>query len=294
LDWKQYEREIESHFRSEYPSARITADAKRVGKFSDIERQIDLLIEQQVCDFSFRIVVDAKFRGRRIDVKEVEEFLGLARDVCAHKAIIISPQGYTDAAIRRANTDDVDAILDVLNFSELQDYHAFGAFPFSGECAVALPAPFGWVVDGSQGRGALAWLYQQGLTLDVAAKSAEFMYINFWTKEEKIADLESLCKFQERSLRNNPHLRTIALMEGVDRKDAATIIRSVVYDAATRPGLPDETEYTGFVDCDRFIFMCVLFTRNDLAEKNLSKLRYVLRKVLPMRVRYGNSPLSEG
>lgn len=286
MDWKQYEREIEAHFRSEYPSANITANTKRLGKFSTTERQIDLLIEQQVCDLPFRIVVDAKFRGRKIDVKDVEDFLGMVRDLCAHKAIMISPEGYTDAAIRRASADDADVILDVLNFADLQHHQGFGAFPFAGQHAVALAAPFGWVVDATQGRGALAWLYQQGLTLDAAAKSSELMYVNLWTKAEGVADLESLYEFQETYLRRNPHLASIAFMEGVARKDARTAIRSVVYDATTRPGLPDETEYTGFVDFDGFIFMCVLVTRNDLMEKNLSKLRFVLRKVLPIHVRH--------
>jgi hypothetical protein len=289
LDWKQYEREIEAYFRSEYPSAYITTNAKRLGKFSKVERQIDLLIEQQVCDLPFRIVIDAKFRGRKIDVKDVEEFLGMVGDVCAHKAIMISSEGYTDTAIQRASADDADLILDVLNFSELQRYQGFGAFPFAGQHAVALAAPLGWVVDATQGRGALAWLYQQGLTLDEATKAGEFMYVNFWNKEERGNDLESLCKFQESYLRKNPCVLSIALMEGVPRKDAKTAVRSVIYDARTRAGLPDETEYTGFVDFDGFIFMCVLFTRNDLSEKNLSKLRFVLRKVLPIRVKYKNT-----
>lgn len=286
MDWKEYEQKIEAHVRSQYPSAHITANAKLQGKFSKVERQIDLLIEQQVCDLPFRIVIDAKYRGRKIDVKDVEEFLGLVRDVGAHKALMVSPEGYTDAAIQRASADDADVILDVLNFSELQRFQGFGAFPYAGQYAVALPAPFGWVIDITQGRGALAWLYQQGLTFEEATKSGEFMYVNLWEKKEGVADLETLYKFQEGYLRKNPHLLSIAFMEGVSRKNAKTAIRAVVYDASTRPGLRDETEYTGFVDFDGFIFMCVLFTRIDLAEKNLSKLRFVMRKVLPIRVTY--------
>lgn len=90
-------------------------------------------------------------------------------------------------------------------------------------------------MDATQGRGALAWLYQQGLTIDEASKAGEFMYVNFRKKEKRGNDVESLCKFQESYLRE-----------------------------------------------------CVLFTRNDLSEKNLSKLRFVLRKVLPIHVRYKN------
>lgn len=285
MDWKQYEQEIEAHFRSEYPSAHITANAKLLGKFSKTERQIDLLIEQQVCDLPFRIVIDAKYRGRKVDVKEVEEFLGMVRDVGPHKAILISLEGYTDAAIQRASADDADLILDVLNFAELKQYQGPCAIVYSVPSGAVIDAPFGWVVDGSQNHRAVAWLYQRGLTLEAATKSGEFMYVNFAKKREEIPDLESLYKFQECYLSKNPHVVSITFTEGVPRKDAKTAIRAVVYDAATRPpGLADETEYTGFVDFEGFVFMCVLFTRNDLAEKNLTKLRFVMRKVFPLQI----------
>ena len=120
MDWKEYEREIEDHFRSEYPSARITANAKLVGHISKTERQIDLLIEEQICDLTFRIAIDAKHHGRKIDVKQVEEFLGLVRDVGVHTGIMIALEGYTEAAVERAHKDDADVILDVLNFKELE------------------------------------------------------------------------------------------------------------------------------------------------------------------------------
>ncbi len=45
MDWKEYEHEIAEQFRETYPAAQITHDAKIMGKFSKVERQIDLLIE---------------------------------------------------------------------------------------------------------------------------------------------------------------------------------------------------------------------------------------------------------
>lgn len=83
-EWQLYEDEIENQFREAYPTARVTRDAKLIGKFSKVNRQIDILIEEQASDFDFRIVVDAKHRGRKLDVGDVEEFLGLVRDVEAH------------------------------------------------------------------------------------------------------------------------------------------------------------------------------------------------------------------
>ena len=48
-------------------------------------------------------------------------------------------------------------------------------------------------------------------------------------------------------------------------------------------------EYTGFVDFDGFIFMCVLFAPDAPAAKNLSKLRFVMRKVFSLKVTYKDS-----
>jgi restriction endonuclease len=279
VDWKEYEQEIETYFRAEYPSARITANAKIPGKFSRIDRQIDLLIEEQACDFEFRIVIDAKYRNRKADVKDVEEFLGLARDVGAHKAVMISTEGYTEAAVQRAHADDADVILDVLNFKELEQFHGFCAIPYAGPHGVVLQAPFGWVVDATQGRSALAWLYEQGLTFEDALNTHEFMYVNFWGKKEPAWDLASLFKYQESYIRKGSPAAQIDFVEAAHRTDATTAIR--ILRLQRHPGI---AEYTGFVDFNGFIFMCVLFTPDKLVEKNLSKLRFVMRKVLPMTV----------
>lgn len=279
MDWKEYEQEIAAHFGSEYPSAHITANARILGKHSKVDRQIDLLLEQQVCDLPFRIVVDAKYRKERIDVKDVEEFLGLVQDVCAHKGVLISVEGYTEAAIRRAAADDADVILDILNFKELQESQGLCAIAYAGSHAAVLDAPLGWVVDATQGGGALAWLYQRGQTLHEAMQSHEFMYVNFCHKKELAHGLESLIKYQEAYMVKGTPVTHIELLDGVPRTDVRTAIR-----AARFQHYLGMAEYTGFVDFDGFVFMCVLFAPDELAEKNLSKLRFIMRKVFSMNV----------
>ena len=58
VDWQGYEREVAEQFRINYPTAEITPNAKLVGKFSRVERQIDLLIEERASDFAFRILIE--------------------------------------------------------------------------------------------------------------------------------------------------------------------------------------------------------------------------------------------
>jgi tetratricopeptide (TPR) repeat protein len=285
-DWQQYEREIEEQFRRAYPSARITPNAKLIGKFSKVERQIDLLIEEQASDFAFRIVVDAKHRGRKIDVGDVEAFLGLTRDVEAHTGMLISLEGYTSAAVNRAHYDDLDVILDVLNLDELKTFQGFRAIPYARDDGVVIAAPFGWVIDGSRREHMLATLYQRGLSFEEAVRNHEFMYINFWNKRNEEANsLDALLKYQEAYLLKDAPDGEIRLLEGVPNQKvgAKTLVRR--FKKSTHP----TPEYTGFVDFETFVFMCVLFTPEQLERKNLRKLRFILREAFPTAVTRDNT-----
>jgi tetratricopeptide (TPR) repeat protein len=288
-DWQQYEREIEEQFREAYPSARITPNAKLIGKFSKVERQIDLLIEEQASDFAFRIVVDAKYRGRKIDVVDVEAFLGLTRDVEAHTGMMIALEGYTPAAINRAHYDDLDVILDVLNLDELKAFQGPTAIPYVNDCGAWIVAPFGWVVDATKRNHMTATLYQRGLSFDEALRNDEWMYINLWNKNDhgKVNNLDALLKYQEEYILGGSPDTRIELMEGVPNQKvgAKTVVRRLL--KKTYPG----PEYTGFVEFENFIFICVLFTPEQLERKNLRKLRFILREVFPMTVKRNNTAL---
>ena len=46
--------------------------------------------------------------GRPLDVKDVEEFIGMAQDVGAHRAALVSAKGYSETAKARAKMAQVD------------------------------------------------------------------------------------------------------------------------------------------------------------------------------------------
>jgi tetratricopeptide (TPR) repeat protein len=287
VDWQQYEKEIETQFREAYPSARITPNAKLIGKFSKVERQIDLLIEEQASDFAFRIVVDAKYRGRKIDVGDVEAFLGLTQDVEAHTGMMIALEGFTPAAINRAHYDNLDVVLDVLSLDDLKAFQGPTAIPYSGNYGAWIVAPLGWVVDATRREGMLATLYQRGLTFEEAARNQEFMYINFWKKpdDDGINTLDALLKHQEGYMLSDSPDAEIRLLDGVQNQKvgAKSLIRRFKKKTYPTP------EYTGFVDFENFIFMCVLFTPEQLEKKNLRKLRFVMRDLFPMTITRDNT-----
>ncbi len=84
----------------------VTPNAWIVGQMSGVKRQIDVLIDaRHATDNSRRVIVDAKLRKRKIDVKDVEAFRGLMADVGATHGYLVTSSGYTRAAEKRAQIE---------------------------------------------------------------------------------------------------------------------------------------------------------------------------------------------
>jgi hypothetical protein len=90
------------------PNAKIEHDVHLDGRKSGRKRQIDVLMTQQVGQYSIRIVIDCKDYKSRVDVKGVEEFWGLVDDVGAQKGVLVCPVGFTAAAKARAQGLQID------------------------------------------------------------------------------------------------------------------------------------------------------------------------------------------
>jgi Restriction endonuclease len=275
VNWQQYEDEVFEELTRRYPGVSIWRNAKVLGRISQTLRQIDILIEAHILDSPIRIIVDAKNRTKPIDVNDVESFVAMMSDVEAHRGILISTNGYTKTATLRAHNEiNQDVELDVYSLAELKHLQGELAVPFSGTVAAVLTAPFGWVIDATRRKGAVACLYQRGYDLDAAGKAKEWMYLNFWKKETTDQDLVYLLQLQAKTL----HDAKLTYFPGVERPDAKTLIR-----LAEVPGYPTP-EYTGFVEFEDFIIFAVLFTSFEMSKRNLRKLREILRTIQPVSV----------
>jgi hypothetical protein len=102
--WEIYERMIARLFANQLTTDLcVTPNARIVGSISGRSRQIDVLIDSRHdTDNTRRIIVDAKNRKRKIDVRDVEAFRGLMEDVNAAHGYLICPAGRTAAAEKRA------------------------------------------------------------------------------------------------------------------------------------------------------------------------------------------------
>jgi hypothetical protein len=104
------------------------------------------------------------------------------------------------------------------------------------------------------------------------------MYVNFWDRRSPHDSLDSLVVAQNDNLRAESPEATITVTEHGLRDGIRTCILRA--DLSSYPSL----EITGFVEFPNVIFFAVLFTPPVVERRNVRKLEYLLRSVLPMSV----------
>lgn len=278
MKWQDYEKTVFEELRKRHPDSRISWNVHIQGNLSCADRQIDILMETDLEGVSCRTIVDTKMYSKPIDVKDVEEFLGLVNDVGGQRGLMVTTRGYSKAALERAHRDLTDIELDVMSLAEFEGYQVPGAIPFSGCNAVILPAPFGWCLDYSSAPQFSAVLYQHGRSFDESAKANEWAYFQFWRKNISgtATTIDALIESQTVSLwEENPNTEVVYIETPNDFK-YPTRIR-----LAKRPHHP-AWEYTGAIEFANFIFFIVIFTPPQVANRNLRKLVEMLSRVLPV------------
>lgn len=100
--WEQLELLVADIQKQLAPDAKVLHNVKLTGILSETERQIDVLVEQNIGQYVMRVVIDCKDYSSPVDVKGVEEFHGLMKDVKAHKGALVCPKGFTRTAKTRA------------------------------------------------------------------------------------------------------------------------------------------------------------------------------------------------
>jgi hypothetical protein len=107
-DWKALENLVAMIQKQLSPDASVQHNVMLDGLDSETKRQIDVLVEQNIGQYTIRIVIDCKDYSKPVDVKGVEEFHGLVQDVRAHKGALVCPAGFTKSALKRAIKLQID------------------------------------------------------------------------------------------------------------------------------------------------------------------------------------------
>lgn len=106
--WKRFEKlayEIQKELAG---NATVTLSDSIQGVDSKTSRQIDISVRQNIGQYAILIVIDCKDYKDPVDVKAVEEFAGMVRDVRANRGALISSNGFTESAINIAKTHGID------------------------------------------------------------------------------------------------------------------------------------------------------------------------------------------
>ncbi|MBR5989077.1 MAG: restriction endonuclease [Prevotella sp.] len=272
MEWQKYEKEVLEECCRVFRNSDISYNVHIKGVYSERMRQIDVFIKTRDGKV---YVIDAKMYAKKVDIKSVESFVGMIKDVGANYGIIVSEKGFTKAAINRAHLGEDNIEVDILSLNELKMFQAEGAISYSGRYGVAINAPFGWIIDGKRRNGLIASLYQRGLTFEEATINMEWAYLNFWDKNDTIDTIDKLIAFQNDNLLGMDN-------EGKIDVKVNDIIKERIFASKKYP----TKEITLYRDFHKFILFIVLFSPDNTLNRNINKMRYLLLNALPLEVEH--------
>lgn len=113
--WRWYQDRVAELFAL-HPQAQVESDVTEVGQDSGVPRQLDVRIlfpfrlelrQGFAIEIPLKIIVDAKYWARKLDVDIVGELVTLKDDVRANLLVAVSPKGVTDGAKELAKAKGV-------------------------------------------------------------------------------------------------------------------------------------------------------------------------------------------
>ncbi|MDP1816516.1 MAG: restriction endonuclease [Leadbetterella sp.] len=119
MKWQEYQEAVGQLYEQMNDFGIVKKNITIPDKVTGQARQVDVWWEMSIGGHIFKILIDAKKRNAKIDVKDVEEILMLAESVNADKAIIVTNQKWTEPAERKANHTGLD--LRILSIDEATD-----------------------------------------------------------------------------------------------------------------------------------------------------------------------------
>lgn len=283
-DWRNYEAYIFGSLQRRFPSACVRPNVRIPGIKSGRLREIDILVEQSLGGLELKIAVDCKCYARRVNVKDVESFLGMLDDIRVSKGVLVTTKGYSKTALERAQRDPRDIDLQVLPPERLSQYQHLGcAWLWKGSVMAIVDAPDGWVVD-NQDTGKPEWcqfsMYPLGHSLESAKRTCPFLYGNIVLKTETEPTMEAIATMHEkRVLETIPMAnfeRLPPLIPHKDVKSPRTLFRVGHIPSYGGP------EYSLYLDSTKGVLVLVLLCPDGTEEVCIQVLRWIGGGVIMM------------
>ena len=222
MTWKEYEEEIFQYFSERFPNARIRKNVKLRGHHSEVDREIDILIEEQILGHIIQIAVECKNWTSKLDVEDVGKYIDKLNDVRISKGVIISKKGFSETCYTRAKKE-IGLQLQVIDFENMPEFHHFIGIPYRGNLGAIISAPNGWLVDTKVPidslKHLLCFLHPFEFSSEEAGKRNQLMYCQilprippfFWideenqknTRSEEGISLERIYFNQNKAVRKN-------------------------------------------------------------------------------------------
>ena len=105
--WKKFEEFVGDLQKGLSANSEVKVNEKVMGT-SGVLRQIDVAIRKKVGQFNLLIAMECKDWKSPVDIKGVEEFIGLVEDVKANKGAMVCNSGFTEAAKTKARQKGID------------------------------------------------------------------------------------------------------------------------------------------------------------------------------------------
>ena len=108
MTWQEYQDAVGEFYIRVEKIGIVKKNISIPDKLTGQKRQIDVWCEIHIGDHLINVLIDAKLRSNPIDVTVVDGVASLAESVKAHKAIIITNEGWTEPAKRKAEFIGMD------------------------------------------------------------------------------------------------------------------------------------------------------------------------------------------
>lgn len=103
LSWQEYQNAVAELYRQIEGRGLVRENHFDSDSITGQQRQIDVWIETTVKGHTLKLLVDAKYRKGKLDVKTIEEVSALGLAVNANKCIIVTNLGFTNPARKKAD-----------------------------------------------------------------------------------------------------------------------------------------------------------------------------------------------